>query len=130
MDQTKLKSKDLILVLSLLIIGGILFLFLYLNGGSGATVQVTVDGVLVEERPLKENASFTVENPENGGSNKVVIEDGYVYVENATCPDKLCEHMSKISKNGQSIVCLPNRVVVEVKSDSKSDQAEYDSIVQ
>ena len=60
------------------------------------------------------NASVTVEGYQ-GGSNTVVIENGTVYMKDADCPDKLCEKTGKISKNGETIVCLPHRVVVEIQ---------------
>ena len=39
----------------------------------------------------------------------------------ADCPDHLCVKQKAISKEGESIICLPNKVVVTVKSDMKSD---------
>lgn len=39
----------------------------------------------------------------------------------ADCPDHLCVKQKAISKGGESIICLPNKVVVTVKSDMKSD---------
>ena len=48
----------------------------------------------------------------------VVIEDGCVWVTDANCPDKTCEHSGKISRAGQSIVCLPNGVTVTVNGES------------
>lgn len=46
------------------------------------------------------------------------IEKNCVYVVSATCPDKLCENTGKISRSGQSIVCLPNKVSVTLESSS------------
>ncbi len=46
----------------------------------------------------------------------VVMTDAYVYVESASCPDKLCEHTGKISRASQSIVCLPAKVSVTLES--------------
>ena len=43
----------------------------------------------------------------------------------ADCPDQLCVHQKAISKDRETIVCLPNKVVVEVKSKTES---EFDSI--
>jgi hypothetical protein len=39
----------------------------------------------------------------------------------ADCPDKLCEKQGKISKNGQSIICLPNKIVIKINSDTDTD---------
>ena len=37
----------------------------------------------------------------------------------ADCPDKLCVHQKAISAENESIVCLPNRVVVTVTNSKK-----------
>lgn len=50
----------------------------------------------------------------------VVLTNDFVYVESASCPDKLCEHTGKISRASQSIVCLPAKVSVTLES-SNSD---------
>lgn len=47
----------------------------------------------------------------------VHIEDGRVWVTDADCPDKLCEHTGAISRAGQQIVCLPNAVVITLTGD-------------
>ena len=57
--------------------------------------------------------------------NKIVIENGYCYMEEAECPDHLCIKQGKVNKSGQTIVCLPNRVVVTVVD---SDSSDYDSV--
>ncbi len=55
----------------------------------------------------------------------VVIADDGVYVKSASCPDKLCEHTGKISRSGQSIVCLPAKVTVTLESNDN----EFDAVV-
>ena len=43
----------------------------------------------------------------------------------ADCPDKLCVHQKAISKNNETIICLPNKVVVQVTS---GEESEFDSV--
>ena len=45
----------------------------------------------------------------------------------ADCPDKLCVNQNAVSKNGESIICLPNKVVVTVDS---SENSEFDAVAQ
>ena len=45
----------------------------------------------------------------------LVIEDGKAYMEEADCPNQICVHHSPVSHKGETIVCLPNRVVIEVQ---------------
>ena len=46
----------------------------------------------------------------------IVIEKGEVYMEDADCPDKLCMKQGSISGTGQTIVCLPHKLVVTVEN--------------
>jgi hypothetical protein len=61
------------------------------------------------------------------GETVVVISGGKARVEDSPCPDKLCVHMPAISKPGQWIACLPNRVFVRVRGSSgeKIDDLSY-----
>lgn len=61
----------------------------------------------------------------NGGTNILQIKEGKADMTEADCPDKLCVHQKAVSKNGESIICLPNKVVIEVKS---SEQSAYDAV--
>ncbi|NLY20796.1 MAG: NusG domain II-containing protein [Tissierellia bacterium] len=61
------------------------------------------------------------------GKNTVIIEDGYVRIRSANCPDQVCVIHKKISKTGETIVCLPNKLVLEIKGDN-NDEIEIDSI--
>ena len=54
-----------------------------------------------------------------------MIENGKVKMKEADCPDQICVHHRAISKNRETIVCLPNKVVVEIVS---SEESELDSI--
>ena len=76
----------------------------------GNTVKVTVDGKTFGEYSL--NIDRTVEIKSEFGSNLLVIKDGKAYVEQASCPDGICSSHRPIHYDGQSIICLPNKVVV------------------
>lgn len=45
----------------------------------------------------------------------LVIKDGEANMQEADCPNQICVHHSPISHKGETIVCLPNRVIVEIK---------------
>lgn len=114
MEKKKIK-RDVILIAALLLICIAAFLIInFVVKKDGITAVVKVDGNIVYMLLLDKNASVTVEGYQ-GGSNTVVIENGTVYMKDADCPDKLCEKTGKISKNGETIVCLPHRVVVEIQ---------------
>ncbi|MBQ9662176.1 MAG: NusG domain II-containing protein [Oscillospiraceae bacterium] len=113
--EKKKYKRDLILVGILLIAALLLFLFVRKNQekdtGNGAQAVVTVDGAEIGRYPLNKNGTF----PLNDGSNILVVENGEAWVSEANCPDKVCMGMGKISRNGEFIACLPNRLIVVVE---------------
>lgn len=88
-------------------------LFFAIFGSGGKCVTVTAEGELYGEYPLKKDSKIQIKTQR--GVNTLVIEDGEAYFTDSDCPDKTCEKMGKISHNGQSVVCLPHKVIAEVK---------------
>ena len=107
-------KNDLILIAVLLVAVSVAGLLFFLFRGEGDTVTVTRDGVLIGEYPLSVPLTLTI--GEGDSVNILVIEDGHAHVSEATCPDGICAAHRPISRNGESIVCLPNKVVVTVKT--------------
>ncbi len=60
------------------------------------------------------------------GYNKLEVKNGKVRVIEASCKDKLDVAQGFIENSGEVIVCLPNRMVVEIKSD-KTPALEIDA---
>ena len=48
------------------------------------------------------------------GHNLLVIKNGSAYVESASCPDGICAKHRGIFRDGDSIICLPNQVVITI----------------
>ena len=105
-----MKKRDIILIASILIVAIAFFLIVELTKEEGAGVVVKVDGTEVAEYSLSKNGTY----PLNGGTNILVIENGKAYLTDANCPDKLCVHQGKISRTGETITCLPNKLTVSV----------------
>ena len=61
----------------------------------------------------------------NGGTNTVQIENGKVKMAAANCPDQICVHQKAISRNGESIICLPNKIVLKIVD---GEEAELDAV--
>ena len=112
-----MKKRDIILIASILVIAIAFFLIVELTKEEGAGVVVKVDGVEVAEYSLSKNGTY----PLNGGTNILVIEDGRAYLSDANCPDKLCVHQGKISRTGEVITCLPNKLTVTVYGGEESE---------
>ena len=73
-------------------------------------VLVKKNGQRISKHSLSEDNEYIL----NGGSNILVVKNGKAYMKEANCPDKLCIHQSKISRTGERIVCLPNRLMAYV----------------
>ena len=101
---------DIILVAVLLILALSAFIVTELLREDGAFVRVSIDGEVVAEYSLSENAEYSL----NGGTNMLVIENGEAYIRWANCPKQICVKDGKISRTGERITCLENRVIIEV----------------
>lgn len=108
-----MKRKDWMLAVVILA-AALLAAGLYrMSGGQneGSYVRIMVDGRTFGEYLLGREADIDVE-----GHNQVSIRDGQVLVAEADCPDKICVRHAAVSRVGESIVCLPNRMIVEIRS--------------
>lgn len=81
----------------------------------GACAVVTAEGREVLRLPLNRDCTETVETP--FGTHTVVVEGGSVRISEAPCPNQVCVHHAPVSHAGETVVCLPCRVVVTVVSD-------------
>lgn len=127
-DNRTIKA-DLILIAAFLGAGLILAGILFLTARSGARVQVRVGGQVVQEFSLSEEAEYEITGV-GGGHNHLVIRDGAAWIDVADCPDGLCRNMGKIRRRGQSVVCLPHQIVVEIAGvQEEKDADEVDVIV-
>ena len=77
--------------------------------------EVTVDGKLVETLDLSKDQEITVHGA-RGGVNRLVVQEGAVWCEEASCPDQVCVHQGKQSRDGELIVCLPSLMIVQIKA--------------
>jgi len=87
----------------------------------GAQVVITWNGEVDGTYPLDEDKTFVFEG-ENGGYNVVTIEDGFVFMAEANCPDQVCVNHGPTNQTADPIVCLPNKLVVEVIASETENQ--------
>jgi len=111
-------KKDLIIVGIILMVALLSFVVLKLTRERGVFAEVSIDGEVVASYSLSENRTETF-LAENDGFNTIVIENGEVYVVDADCKDGLCIHQGKKSSIGETIVCLPHKLVVTVTGDAR-----------
>ena len=101
--------------------GGFLFLGVLVLLGvqaakqDGGVVLVRKDTAFYQEYSLFQDGVYRLDWGD-GSYNVLVIQDGAVFVSDASCPDRLCVHEKAISRTQERIVCLPNRVEVWIEA--------------
>lgn len=131
-----MKKNDLILGAAVLAAALVMLLIMNLSGknsvypngeDSGRQVCIRVDGEVWGIWPLNEDR--TIEVDLDSGYNRVRIESGEAYMEEADCPDGYCMHQGHISGGIDTIICLPHKLVVEiVEGDKNAPEDEIDTV--
>ena len=99
-----------------LVVGLILLLFSLTYGFSSSERYVAIIGNdTYEIYDVEVNRVVEVEGPV--GMTRVVIEDGKAWVEDSDCREKICIKMGTLSRPGEEAVCLPNRIIVQMKGE-------------
>lgn len=80
---------------------------------------ISVDGEVYGEVDLSEDQSFDIKTER--GTNKILIENGDIRITEATCPDKLCIRHEGLHNKYDTIVCLPNKLIIEYKNSAGID---------
>lgn len=110
-----IKKADIILLIILVVLGlGASFLSVF-GKTAGDQVRVSVDGEVYGIYHLNQDQEIDVTR--DGHTNHITIKDGTVSMSYSDCKNQICVHTGAISETKDSIVCLPNRVVVEIISD-------------
>ena len=100
-----MKKKDLILGAGIIVIALAMLLVMRLTRGEeGNQIRVTLDGKIYGTYSLSKDQ--TIEVKDGDFYNRIRIEDGKAYMEEANCPDGYCEEQGKISGHTQTIVCV------------------------
>ncbi len=126
--KKRVQKADLLLIGILLLAGlaGMVFVGLQ-RKDTGTAVVITVDGAVYGTYDLSKDQTIPIKPKLEKTSNTLEISDGRAKMTAADCPDKLCMHQKAAAKQGETIVCLPNKVVVEVQGEG---QAEIDAVSQ
>lgn len=107
--------NDIILIVSILLLALACFWVYKANQKEGNMVKVTVDKQLKDCYNFNKDAEVVITTGDkNQYQNVLVIKDGQAFIKSANCPDKICVKHHKISKTGETIVCLPHKLVVEI----------------
>lgn len=121
--KQKINRCDVFLAAALLVVSGAAYVLCGMGRQEkGSYVEITVDGEVYETCPLDADREIVIEKAD--GQNRIVIQDGEAYMADADCPDRYCVSQGKISRERQTIVCLPHRLTAEVKSGEGASAAD------
>lgn len=120
MKKSFIKKWDIILIAAALAVSAVLFLSVRFFSSNGDYVTVKVNNFTAAKLPLDTNTVYEIET-DNGITNILEISDGAAKMISADCPDKICVNHRSISKNNETIVCLPNKVLITVVSEQENE---------
>lgn len=118
MKNIKLK-KDIIIILTLSVIALIFVIINKFTADSGNKVFVYVDKEVFAEYNMNEDNTYEIST--EYGKNVITIKDSHVSVSSASCSNQVCVNHNPISKSNESIICLPNHLVVRIKSEKNGE---------
>lgn len=108
-----MKKNDFILIIVIVLLGASIYAGMRLFSRSGDTVTVTADNNVLYTLPLDEDTTVRIPFG-NNEYNELVIKNGTAYISDASCPDRICVKHTAIKNDGETIVCLPHKLVVRV----------------
>lgn len=127
MEQNQIENKkrkgDMILIVVILALAAAAYFgikFYQRMSTKEPVAVVTVDGDEYGRFPLDQDVKEKIELPD-GAYNILMVKDGAADITDASCPDGICVNHRAISRQSETIVCLPNKVVVEIQNGEESD---------
>ncbi len=116
-----MKFKDFVLLVGILLVAFAAYIGInFVSYKEAERITISVDGEIYGVYSLHEDQEIKINE-----TNVLVIKDGCADMIQADCPDQICVDHVEISKTGETIVCLPNKVIIEVKG---ADSSEVDAV--
>lgn len=112
--KTKLFKKGDIAVILVILVAAALFWFFRTQQTDRLEAVITVDGETVETIDLSAVKEKRIIELDTDPKVVIAAENGAIYFESADCDDKLCINCGKLSRKGDTAVCLPAKTVVTV----------------
>lgn len=125
--------RDAGLILLLFLIGLIPFFIMHYNrdlrSDAGTQAVLTVRGEEVWRCSVHDDiepVEYTVDV--DGGSMTVRADPTGAWISRSDCPNQVCVHTGKISKVGETVVCIPFRAVLRIESKDANDAVVTDGL--
>jgi len=120
-SRVRFKALDIAIFVFALLLIALISLQVYARGRGTPEITIEAAGVPAAGQGAAQqwiyplDAEATVRVPGPLGATVVEIADGAVRVISSPCPEKICIKTGRISKPGQWIACLPNRVFISIR---------------
>ena len=115
----KLKIADFILILLLIMSGIFSSFYIYGNNNKDKMVIVELSGKVYGVYDLNSDRIIDLKGPQSRVN--INIENGYVFVLESGCPQKICKRMGKKNRINELIVCIPNRLIIRIEGEMKNN---------
>ena len=116
---SKKRKNDLLLIAILLFFALICLFLITISKKEGAIIQIVRDKSVMDSYPL--TIEQLIELSDESGCNTLLSQNGKAQIIDADCPDGLCMHQNPIRYNGETIVCLPHKLVIRVVSGEEGE---------
>lgn len=116
-----MKKNDIILIASIVVILLLVLGGLFLFRKEGAEVVVWINGEEYARYELSKDREADL--PGVLGISRLIIRDGYAWIEEAACPDQICVRTGKIRySTDMPIVCLPGKIIVNIQGGEEASE--------
>lgn len=119
----KTGKNDMLLILALLMVALVSAAGIWIaqeTNTRAGTAVVSIGGNFYKKYPLSREWEEKLLLPD-GSYNHLVIKEGKADITDASCSDKICVNHRPVNKVNQSIVCLPNQVVINIENGEEAD---------
>ena len=108
-------AKLIAAALALVVLGSAAWIAFGPRGGDDLRVVIEVDGEIFADYDMDEVKGIIPISTENGGENRVWVQEDLVFMDSANCPDQTCVKQGVIKDGTVPIVCLPHKVIVRIE---------------
>ncbi|MDW5300206.1 MAG: NusG domain II-containing protein [Sedimentibacter sp.] len=124
----KINKFDIALIVGIVVVNIAMIFF----GGSNVVhanekkAYIYSKNKLVGEYVLTDDykTEFTI-GDKDADFNTIHIENGEIWIQDASCPDKNCVNQGKISNDGEIIVCLPNQLLIKIEQENVENELDF-----
>lgn len=124
--KLNLLKGDILIIVTIIVLATIIFIAMLPKTYSENTLEVYLDGELIHEIELSEEQTMVIEI-DSVVHNTIEIHGTNVRIIEATCYDHVCENTGYISKAGEVIVCMPNKLMLKIVGIENDDA--FDAVV-